>query len=368
MVISAIILFISSFVLSVILTITAAKLALRRGFVSQLRADRFAGRIVPLGGGIAIFACIAAFLLGGIAVAKLAGLTGCLNWLGEAVTIHIEGFLSRINELAVIIASAAVLCLLGLWDDIKHLKPGTKLIVQFITAITVAVFANVRVELFINNTIITSIISAFWIVLIINVFNFLDNMDGASAGIAAIAATILFVIAALSGQVFVGALAIVLVGVLLGFVIFNFCPASVYMGDAGSFVIGFFVAILTLRATYFHQSQSGGWYAVFTPLVIMALPLYDFLSVTMLRISQGKSPFTGDTQHFSHRLKKRGLTETQTVLTLYMATLCTGIGAIILRRAGAAYAILIFVQTVMILAIIAILETTGRNDRTFRRP
>ena len=367
MVILAVILFVSSFALSIILAVTARKLSLRWGFVSRPSVDRFGERIVPLGGGIAIFLCLTAFLLGGIAIVTLASQSGYPNWLSEDVTIYIDGFLSKINELAVIIIAAAALCLLGLADDIKHLRPSTKLIVQFAVAVIVAILANVRVELFITNRIITSIISAFWIVLIINVFNFLDNMDGASAGIAAIAATILFAVAALSGQVFISALSIVFVGTLLGFVIFNFCPASIYMGDAGSFVVGFFVAILTLRATYFHQSQSSGWYAVFTPLVIMALPLYDFISVTILRNTQGKSPIAGDTQHFSHQLKKRGLSETQTVLTLYMATLCTGVGAIILRQASAVYAILIFVQTIMILAIIAVLETTGQNDRTSER-
>jgi UDP-GlcNAc:undecaprenyl-phosphate GlcNAc-1-phosphate transferase len=136
------------------------------------------------------------------------------------------------------------------------------------------------------------------------------------------------------------------------------------MGDAGSLVVGFFVAMLTLRTTYYHQAQSGSWYPVLMPLVVMAVPLYDFISVTLLRISQGKSPFVGDTQHFSHRLKKHGLTDTQTVLTLYLATLCTGLGATFLYQVNLAGAILIFTQTFMILAIIAIFEATNKNDKT----
>jgi UDP-GlcNAc:undecaprenyl-phosphate GlcNAc-1-phosphate transferase len=93
----------------------------------------------------------------------------------------------------------------------------------------------------------------------------------------------------------------------------------------------------------------------------MAVPLYDFASVFVLRISQGKSPFVGDTQHFSHRLKRRGLTETQTVLTLYLATLCTGLGAIFLYQVNLVGTVLIFVQTIMVLSIIAILETTVKK-------
>ena len=187
-------------------------------------------------------------------------------------------------------------------------------------------------------------------------------MDGASAGIAAIACSILFVAAALSGQVFVGGLALVFIGTLAGFLVFNFPPAKIFMGDAGSLVVGFFVAVLTLKTTYYQQALSGRWHAVFFPLLCMAVPLYDFASVTILRLRQGKSPLVGDTQHFSHRLKKRGLTETQTVLTLYLATLCTGLGAIFLYQVDFLGAILIFIQTFMVLAIIAILEATGRND------
>jgi UDP-GlcNAc:undecaprenyl-phosphate GlcNAc-1-phosphate transferase len=198
-------------------------------------------------------------------------------------------------------------------------------------------------------------------VLIVNAFNFLDNMDGASAGIAVITSSILFAAAAFSGQIFVGGLAIVFVGTLLGFLVFNFPPAKIFMGDAGSLVVGFFVALLSLRTTYYHQAQSGPWYPVFMPLIVMAVPLYDFISVTLLRLSQGKSPFVGDTQHFSHRLKRHGLTDTQTVLALYLATLCTGLGAVFLYQVNLVGAILIFIQTILVLSIIAVFETTSRS-------
>jgi UDP-GlcNAc:undecaprenyl-phosphate GlcNAc-1-phosphate transferase len=135
------------------------------------------------------------------------------------------------------------------------------------------------------------------------------------------------------------------------------------MGDAGSLVLGFFIAMLSLRTTYYHQAQSGNWYPVFVPLIVLAVPLYDFISVTFLRISQGKSPFVGDTQHFSHRIRKHGFSDTQTALILYLATLCTGLGASFLYQVNLAGAILIFIQTVMILSIIAIFETTATNEK-----
>jgi UDP-GlcNAc:undecaprenyl-phosphate GlcNAc-1-phosphate transferase len=350
-------------VLSVILTGLVRKLAERIGFIAHPTADRFHRSAVPLGGGIAIFTTIAAVLIAAAAAIKFLLVPGYFPWLAESAKIEPTDFLRKTNELVIILLCALVLFLLGLWDDKKPLGPFFKLIVQFAVAITAASFADVRVELFIENKVVTTVLSAVWIVLIINAFNFLDNMDGAAAGIAVIASCILFTAAVISGQVFIGGLAIVFIGTLLGFLVFNFPPAKIFAGDAGSLIIGFFLALLTLRTTYYHEAQSGQWYSVFTPLIVMAVPLYDFISVTILRIKQGKSPFVGDTQHFSHRLKKRGLSDTQTVLTLYLATLCTGLGATFLYQVNLAGAFLIFAQTFMILAFIAILETTSGKGK-----
>ncbi len=352
----------SSFALSAFLTAIIKKLATKAGFVAHPSTDRYHQTVIPLGGGIAIFLTLALFILA--ATAAITFLTGRLDPLAQTANIKPADFLAKINQLWFILLCTSILFALGFWDDIKSLSPYSKLVVQFVVAIIAANFADIRIELFIENKIITTALSAIWIVLIINAFNFLDNMDGAAAGIAVIASSILFTAAALSGQVFVGGLTLVFIGALLGFLIFNFPPAKIFMGDGGSLVAGFFVAILTLRTTYYHEAQSGQWYPVLMPVVVMAVPLYDFISVTLLRISQGKSPLIGDTQHFSHRLKKHGLTDTQTVLTLYLATLCTGLGATFLYQVNLAGAILIFIQTIMVLSIIAILETTAGNDKT----
>jgi UDP-GlcNAc:undecaprenyl-phosphate GlcNAc-1-phosphate transferase len=358
----AAILLICSFITSAVLTTIVKRLAVRFDFVAHPSDDRYHRSVVPLGGGIAIFANITAALIAAVLVVRFAIAPGHLDKvLGDSVTIHATGFIEKIPHLIIVILCIAVLFALGLWDDRKHIGPYIKLLVQFVVAFVAAMAADIRVELFIESRIVTSVLSAFWIVLIINAFNFLDNMDGASAGIAVIAAAILFVAAAISGQVFIGAMAVLFIGTLLGFLVFNFPPAEIFMGDAGSLVIGFIVALLTLRTTYYHEAASGNWYPVLMPLIVMAVPLYDFISVTLLRLWQGKSPFVGDTQHFSHRLRRRGLSETQTVMTLYLATLVTGLGATFLYQVNLAGAILIFIQTIMILAIIAILESTSKD-------
>jgi UDP-GlcNAc:undecaprenyl-phosphate GlcNAc-1-phosphate transferase len=355
---------IGAFVVSAVLTAVVRKIATGTGFVAEPAADRYHQKVVPLGGGIAIFATLAIIILAAIATVKFLIVPGRVTWLAESVTIHTAGFLDKIGQLVIILLCSLVLFLLGLVDDKKHLGPFFKLTVQFAVALIAAGFAEVRVELFIESKIITTLLSALWIVLIINAFNFLDNMDGASAGIAVIVSIVLLTAAVLSGQVFVGGMALVFIGTLLGFLIFNFPPAKIFMGDAGSLVVGFFVALLSLRTTYYHEAQNGQWYSVLLPVIVMAVPLYDFISVTVLRIRAGKSPFVGDTQHFSHRLKKRGLTDTQTVLTLYLATLATSLGATFLYQVNLAGAVLIFIQTVMVLSIIAILESAVENGKT----
>jgi len=360
----AVILVAGPFTMSAILTAVVKKLATLAGFVAHPTADRYHRSVVPLGGGIAIFATLSIVLVSAVAVVKFLIVPGHLRWLTERTGVEAAHFLAKADQLAIIWLCAFILFLLGLWDDRKRLGPFFKLAVQFAVAMVAAAFGQVRVELFIQNTAITSALSAFWIVFIVNAFNFLDNMDGAAAGIAVITGSILFTAAATSGQILVGGLALVFIGAMLGFLVFNFPPAKVFMGDAGSLVVGFFVALLTLRTTYYHETQSGAWYSVLMPLVVMAVPLYDFISVTLLRISQGKSPLVGDTQHFSHRLKKRGLTESQTVLTLYLTTLCTGLGATFLYQVNLSGAILIFVQTIMVLCIIAILEAGVKDDES----
>jgi len=359
----AVALFVGAFLTSVLLTALSKRLARRVDLVARPQADRYHRSVIPLGGGIGIFATLALFLIGAAALVRFIAAPGHAPWLTDHVNIDPADFLRRCDELVVVLVCATVLFAVGLWDDRKALGPFVKLAAQCGAAFIAAAWGDIRVEFFIESKLVTAALSAFWIVLIINTFNFLDNMDGASAGIAAIASTILLATAAFNGQVFVSGLAIVFVGTLLGFLVFNFPPASIFMGDAGSLVIGFFVALLTLRTTYYQQDASGPWYPVLMPLVVMAVPLYDFVSVTSLRLRQGKSPFVGDTQHFSHRLRRHGLTDTQTVLMLYLATLCCGLGATFLYQVNLVGAVLIFVQTFLILAIIAVFESTVRHGK-----
>lgn len=343
--------------MSAVLTAAAKRVALRTGFVSRPAADRFSKRSVPLGGGVALFASILAFVSAAVWIVWSAAERSHPAGVGSSG-------LPAARETAALLGGAAAMFVMGLADDKRGLGAGTKLLLQSTVAFAAAFAGDIRVEFFIESRLVTSILSALWIVVIINAFNFLDNMDGLACGVGAIVSIALLAAAAQSGQVYVCYLAASFAGVLVGFLLFNFPPAGIFMGDAGSLTLGFFLAALTLRTTYYHEAHSGRWHAVFLPVVVMAVPLYDSASVVLLRLLQGRNPLIGDTQHFSHRIQRRGLSQRQTVLTLYLATLASSAGAVLLPQVNLGGAVLIFIQTFMILAIVAILEGTSANAST----
>jgi UDP-GlcNAc:undecaprenyl-phosphate GlcNAc-1-phosphate transferase len=135
------------------------------------------------------------------------------------------------------------------------------------------------------------------------------------------------------------------------------------MGDAGSLPIGYLIAILTIRTTYYHPEHNTQPTAVLIPLVILAIPLYDVASVVWIRWRSGKEIFRADHRHFSHRLVQRGMTPRTAVLTIYLATDATALGAIFLPKANLTTAVVILVQTLCILLIVALLERQSKHAK-----
>src|SRR5208282_4355569 len=173
----------------------------------------------------------------------------------------------------------------------------------------------------------------------INAFNFLDNMDGLSAGVACVCATAFLFTTLSIGQWFVAAALALLLGSLLGFLWHNFPPAKIFMGDSGSLTTGLLLGILTVRTTYLPPGSvfANRWYAIFAPVIVLALPLYDLIVVSFIRLLHGKSPFVGDTNHFSHRLVARGMSRRTAVLCLYLIAACTSVAAILLPHVSPAF-------------------------------
>jgi UDP-GlcNAc:undecaprenyl-phosphate GlcNAc-1-phosphate transferase len=271
-----------------------------------------------------------------------------------------------------IIAGGTVLSVMGLIDDLRDLPWLPRLLVQLCVAAAL-VAGGVQATVFVQLPWIGWGLTWLWILVLINSFNFLDNMDGLSAGIALIV-TLLFAAIMLllldQKQWLVGGFLLVLAGALAGFLYHNRSPARIFMGDSGSYFIGMLLACMTVLGTFYDYNSpttnnggGSGKHVILAPLCILAIPLYDFCSVMIIRISQGRSPFHPDKSHFSHRLVEMGLSRRHAVWTVYLATLTTGLGALLLYRVDAwADAALVVALIACVLAIIAILETVGRKN------
>jgi UDP-GlcNAc:undecaprenyl-phosphate GlcNAc-1-phosphate transferase len=309
----------------------------------------------PLGGGVAIWlTTVAVPALGALAVA--AG----RPWLPEPIARHAGGVLERSGELALILGLATLIMVMGLLDDRKALGWRLRLGIQVGLAVVLAA-SGVRVTLFgpFAHPFVGGVVTVLWVVGLTNAFNFLDNMDGLAAGVGLIA-SLLFVGAQLAaGGLFVPAVLLGLVGALAGFLAHNRHPARLFMGDAGSNFLGFFLGAMTVAGTYYRYGQGDSPYSVLAPLLVMAVPLYDSASVILIRLREGRSPFVGDRRHFSHRLVERGLTPPQAVRTIDLVTLAGGLGALLLHRLDAAGAAVVVTQTLCLLGVVAILEVSA---------
>ncbi len=325
---------------------------------------------VALGGGIAIAAALIGSLVGGFLILNVVQSfrPGWLGFLPNRLADYIPGLLGRMPMALGIGSGALILHILGVFDDKKNLGWLTKLAVQFAVAAATTLLLNLRLMTFLDEfpagKAISIFITILWIVVITNAFNFLDNMDGLCAGVAAITAAIFGVSAIRAGQLFVPMLAFLMVGVMVGYLFHNFPPARIFMGDAGSLVIGYFMAILTILTTFWDQGIQRQPYGLLVPFVVLAVPLYDSASVVWIRLRLGVSPFHGDRRHFSHRLVQRGMSPRNAVLAIYLATGATSLGAALLPGADWTTACLILAQSLCVVLIIAVLEEIHSNEQS----
>lgn len=347
--------------LAVSATVTLAATGLIRqwsrriGFVDHPAGHKAHAAPVALGGGIAIFVGIALPVVAGAIVVTLLDPQRPPDWLPQPLLVNFAGLRDRVPLLLAILGCAGALHIVGLIDDRRALGPMPKLIVQVVVAVVTVWLMGIRaVEML--PTPLSIAATVVWIVLITNAFNFLDNMDGLSAGVGAVAALIFGVASIQAGQVFVPTLSFLIAGSLIGFLCFNFAPASVFMGDAGSLVIGYLLSVVTILTTYHDPEMKLKPLGVIVPLMVLAVPLYDVTSVVTHRLRLGESPFRGDRRHFSHRLVNRGLSPRGAVLTIYLATAATGLPAIALARVDWTTAILLLIQCACVVVMIAILE------------
>jgi len=344
----------------------------RFGLVDKPGGRKDHGRVTPLGGGIGVWLGMTLSFAAGIcAVLVLRNQPQLQELVPEFARPHLPGLFSRIDELLVVLVGGTSLMVLGLLDDRFHLPWPPRLAMQLLIA-AICVYSqgdDWQLTAFIPLRPVTWTLSAIWIVVLINSFNFLDNMDGLSGGIAAIASAMLaaFLLfppaAATEGpQLFVGGFLLVLVGSLLGFLWHNRTPARLFLGDAGSYFVGFSIGVATLVATY-TSYESKTQHAILAPLCVMAVPLYDMVTVLAIRWREGRSLFQGDHCHFSHRLVDLGFTRGQAVLTIYLTTAICGLAALLLNRVDRVGAVIVALLVLSMLLLIQLIEFTARRKR-----
>ncbi|QDU62339.1 WecA-like glycosyltransferase [Planctomycetes bacterium Pan216] len=316
-------------------------------------------KATPLGGGVAIYLsvvlCFLVVVLG-CGLVHLVPSVGTI--LPEAVSVHAAGVLARTPILLFLLTLATIQMAAGLTDDWRRDGLGWRVRLGLEVVLTlVLIWFGVRLTIHVDAWWLTIPLTILWIVGLTNAFNFLDNMDGLSGGVAACASGLLAAIAFFVQSWFILGGFLILLGALLGFLCFNWTPARIFMGDAGSNFVGFWIATLTIVATY--HVEGFNHVTVLAPLCVLAVPIYDVTVVVCLRLLQGKSPFQPDRQHLSHRLVALGFKRPEAVLLIYLVTVTTGLGGVLLYflRPGAGW--LVVMQVVGILGVLAILEVVS---------
>ena len=235
-----------------------------------------------------------------------------------------------------VLAPAVAMGLVGLWDDIKNLPPLPRFIGQsiagFVVAVLLVISKNVANPT--GSTFIDVFITVIWVVGICNSINFFDNLDGGAAGTVAISAIFLTYLSLSNGQSFIAALAVVVAGGTLGFLIWNRTPARIYMGDAGALFLGVLLATLTIRLNPDTQTLFAS-FAI--PILLLAIPILDTCVAVFSRLRRGISPFQGGKDHLSHRLIRLGFSRKQAAISLWMLSAFFGLLAVIISSVREQY-------------------------------
>jgi UDP-GlcNAc:undecaprenyl-phosphate GlcNAc-1-phosphate transferase len=293
--------FVFPFVFAILFTPVARMVALAAKLVAPVRPDRLHRDERPYGGGIAVL------------LAAVAGYAAQIvnPFMGEDDPI---GFgLPILGRLAV---GAILFFALGLLDDRYVFSAWAKLLLQLVFATVVVVGLGLKATVWLRIPWAPEALSILWIVAVVNAYNMLDHADGLAAGVGAVA------LAALAlGQTLLAATlssdygviteipipAMAIAGALAGFLVYNYPPAKLFMGDAGSMPVGFLLAALAMESRYYFVLENMSRWVVLIPLALLAVPLFDMVCVTLSRIRRGESPFRGDaTSHLAHRMLARG--------------------------------------------------------------
>jgi UDP-GlcNAc:undecaprenyl-phosphate GlcNAc-1-phosphate transferase len=280
----------------------------RTGHVDDPGHRKIHAAPIPLAGGPAVLTGLLLPLLAGALLLRL----GVVRLGSAALIVH--GLNRRAVELAVLALGAVAITVLGWLDDKLELKPLVKFTGQLVIAVGVALVCK-RITLFVPSVTFSYAITILWLVTLINAFNFMDNMNGLCAGLGVIGALLFALIAARDGEYLVALTAFLTGGALLGFLPYNFPRASAFLGDAGSHLTGYLLAVLAILP-HFYTRHNPHPLAVLSPLLVLAVPVSRTLA---------RRPFwVGDTNHLSHRLVRAGLSRPRAVLLIWLVAALVG--------------------------------------------
>lgn len=247
------------------------------------------------------------------------------------------------SKLLGLIVGGTIICGLGVLDDCWRLSVWTKLFGQTVAAV-VLVMSGLRLEIVYLSPSLNVALSVLWIVGITNALNLIDIMDGLAASVAFVAAATFFFIAVPTGDLLTAVVSAGLAGACIGFVGYNWHPASIFMGDAGSLFLGFMLAAVSISTSYTATNNI----ALLSPLLILAVPIYDTFYVSILRMAKGKNPFKGSRDHFALRLKAIGLRDQHVVVIVCLISLVLCEASYIATTVSLFGAIFIYLVTLVV--------------------
>jgi UDP-GlcNAc:undecaprenyl-phosphate GlcNAc-1-phosphate transferase len=295
---------------------------IRIGLVDDPGHRKIHNSPIPLAGGLAV-------LTGLLVPLVIATFLLKFNLFGEATTAPLlHGLSKRAWQLAAIAFGGIGMTILGLLDDKQELDPLQKFAGQLLIALIVAC-SGVRITLFIPNLAVSHCVTILWLLTVINAFNFMDNMNGLCSGLGYIGAGFFALIAAFHGQYLVTIIALLTCGALLGFLPYNFPKARAFLGDSGSHLVGYLLAILAILPHFINRDQPNRL-AIISPLLVLAVPLGDLAWVVLIRWRKGQPFYVGDTNHLSHRLLRAGLSRTTAVMMIWLIALAIGTTSLLL--------------------------------------
>jgi UDP-GlcNAc:undecaprenyl-phosphate/decaprenyl-phosphate GlcNAc-1-phosphate transferase len=350
----SILVFVSAFLLSAALVPVAGAIARRFEVLDHPGPRKIHTQPTPRIGGIAVWAAFTTVVLVGYFgfpfVERLPVVQeqfpGPVAYLREAY--RVEG------KLLAVVVGGTVAFVVGLLDDVlgRDFGPGWKLVGQVLAALALLA-AGVRTD-FLHYGWLNAAVTLVWVVGITNAVNLLDNMDGLAAGVAVVASFVLLLNAWLLGEFFISLVLLVLIGCLLGFLLFNWHPASIFLGDCGSLFIGFTLASLTLLERFVSHASST-YFSILMPVLVLAIPIIDTTTVVVIRIREHRPIYVGDSRHLSHRLVSFGMSRPVAVATIYVLALGIGLGSVALPHASPVVSAILLVQALAVTAVVLIL-------------